>query len=154
MALEIERKFLIKSWPDITSAKRLDIRQGYVLDLFNTVVRVRKSNKDGFLTIKRSTGKAALGVNEYEWRIPQWLTSFLLKVSFLGYINKTRYNIDYEGHTFELDVFNGKNAGLVVAEVELANEHEPVKYPSWIGEEVTGQKKYFNKNLAKGKRNE
>ena len=150
MALEIERKFLIKGWPDLKSAERLDIRQGYVLDLLNTMVRVRMSNNTGFLTIKRSTGKAALGVNEYEWKIPRWIASFLLKISFLGYIDKTRYNIDYHGHTFELDVFNGQNAGLVVAEVELEDENEYVLYPDWIGAEVTGQKKYFNKNLAKG----
>lgn len=152
MALEIERKFLVRVIPDIgEQTERLVIKQGYLFDLFGTILRVRKSNSNGFITIKRNTGKSTLGVHEYEYSVPGWLASLLLTVSFLGKIEKTRYNINYKYHTFELDVFKGHNQGLVIAEVELSDENEFVELPSWIGEEVTGQKKYSNKNLAKRK---
>jgi len=154
MALEIERKFLVNriNIETLRSATKLVIQQGYIFDWFNTVIRTRRSNDIGFLTIKRNTGLDTLGVNEYEWSIPGWLASALMYVSFLGKIEKTRYNINYKGHTFELDIFEGKNDGLVVVEVELTDPDEYVALPDWVGEEVTGQKQYYNKNLAKGKK--
>lgn len=149
MALEIERKFLARYIPDMHGYKKLDIKQGYLLNLFNTVVRIRKSNDNGYITIKRKTGLKTLGVNEYEYSIPGWVASLLLSVSFLGYIDKTRYEIPYKGHVIELDVFGGRHLGLVVAEVELTDPDEQVDLPAWVGEEVTGQKQYYNYNLGK-----
>ena len=154
MALEIERKFLVTVIPDLDKVgiTKNKIKQGYIFDWFNTVIRTRRSNDTGFLTIKRTTGLDTLGVNEYEWSIPGWLASALMYVSFLGKIEKTRYNVVYKGHMFELDIFEGKNSGLVIVEVELDNPDEFVALPEWVGEEVTGIKTYYNKNLAKGKK--
>ena len=151
MALEIERKFLVRVIPDLAPKATFCITQGYILDLFGVVVRIRKSNRDGFITIKRDTGTNSLGVHEYEYSIPEWVASFLLRFSFLGKIEKIRKNILFKGHMFELDIFQGHNAGLAIVEVELEDENEVVDLPYWVGEEVTGKQQYFNKNLAKRK---
>jgi adenylate cyclase len=145
MAKEIERKFLVKTLPDLTQFSSASIEQGYLAD-GNATVRVRVLNETGFITIKcNGTG---MSVDEYEYQIPFVDAQELLTTCKVT-LKKSRYYINELGHTFELDVFAGHLNGLIVAEVELEAEDEHVSIPDWLGEEVTGISAYYNKNLIK-----
>lgn len=146
MAIEIERKFLI----DLDKVDNLKngyrIKQGYIKTKDNTVVRVRIRDDEGFLTIKgENKGASRL---EFEYGIPlEDANEMLEKLCSSPIIDKTRYLINHNNHTWEIDIFYGENDGLVIAEVELESENEVVELPLWIKEEVTGNKKYYNSNL-------
>jgi adenylate cyclase len=150
MAQEIERKFLVKSDAfKAEAATKTRITQGYLSSIPERTVRVRVKGDKGFLTIKGIGNES--GASRYEWEneIPIADVNQLLKICEPGVIDKTRFNVKVGEHTFEVDEFYGDNEGLVVAEVELAAEDENFKKPNWLGEEVTGQVKYYNSMLMK-----
>lgn len=150
MAQEIERKFLVKS--DAFKEKavaKTRITQGYLSSVPERTVRVRVKGDKGFLTIKGIGNES--GASRYEWEkeIPLAEVQQLLKMCEPGVIDKTRFNVKSGPHIFEVDEFYGDNEGLIVAEIELSSEDENFKKPSWMGEEVTGQVKYYNSMLMK-----
>lgn len=146
MATEIERKFLVRddSWRQLGKASHF--RQGYLCTEPGRSVRVRVAGDKGFLTIKGKTVNATR--TEYEYVIPQPDADAMLEeLCERPLIEKTRYRIDHEGLVWEVDEFEGENAGLVVAEVELLSENQDIAMPSWIGEEVTADPRYYNASL-------
>ena len=145
MRQEIERKFLVS--PDWKPTdKGLAIAQGYLATEKSSTVRVRLYGDKGYLTIKGKT--EGISRAEYEYEIPVDDAKELLKLCKEPPIEKTRYLENYNGHTFEVDVFHGKNAPLVLAEVELASPEENFSSPPWLGEEVSADERYFNAYLA------
>ena len=149
MAKEIERKFLIKSDFKTFSKKETRITQGYLSSVPERTVRVRVKGEKGFITIKGIGSES--GASRYEWEkeIPVKEVQDLLKICEPGVIDKTRYLVEFEGFTWEVDEFYGDNEGLTVAEIELPEEDTVFKKPSWVGDEVTGDVKYFNSMLMK-----
>lgn len=146
MGTEIERKFLVKenSWRSLAAGTIY--RQGYLNSAKERTVRVRTIDDKGFLTIKGVTTGASRV--EYEYEIPVADADALLDdLCEKPLIEKNRYKIDFEGFVWEVDEFFGENQGLIVAEVELESEDQAFEKPGWIGEEVTGDPKYFNSNL-------
>jgi len=145
MAKEIERKFLV----DLSKLENLPegnvIRQGYI-PAEGATVRVRTMNEKAFLTLK---GKmSGITRSEFEYEIP--LTDALAMLQELcspPLIEKTRYLIPYAGHTWELDIFEGDNDGLIMAEVELSHEDEVIELPPWITKEVSNDRRYYNAAL-------
>ena len=148
MFQEIERKFLVKG--DFTKEiiQTTEIKQGY-LCRDKITVRVRIKGDKGYLTIK---GKRT-GCSRFEWEkeITVEEALALLDQTDSGCIEKTRHIVkNTDGrHTWEVDVFHGENEGLVMAEIELADENEPFDKPEWIGKEVTDDKRYYNAQLLK-----
>jgi len=149
MANEIERKFLVKGEYKNLAIKETRIVQGYLSSVPERTVRVRIKGDKGFITIK-GIGNAS-GASRYEWEkeIPAIEVEELLKICEPGVIDKTRYLVKSGNHTFEVDEFYGENNGLVVAEIELSSEDESFDKPDWLGEEVTGDTRYFNSMLMK-----
>jgi adenylate cyclase len=149
MAQEIERKFLVKGDFKSFSQKQTRITQGYLSSVPERTVRVRIKGEKGFLTIK-GIGNAT-GASRYEWEkeITPEEAAELLKICEPGVIDKTRFLVKAGKHTFEVDEFYGENQGLVVAEIELGDEGESFEKPDWLGEEVTGDVRYFNSMLMK-----
>ena len=146
MGTEIERKFLVteNSWRSLAAGVKY--RQGYLNSAKERTVRVRTIDDKGFLTIKGITTGASRA--EYEYEIPVGDADALLDdLCEKPLIEKNRYKINFEGFVWEVDEFFGENQGLIVAEVELESEDQAFEKPGWIGEEVTGDPKYFNSNL-------
>ena len=146
MAQEIERKFLItgESWREI--AKGTAYRQGYLSTVKERTVRVRTIDDKGFLTIKGITVGATRA--EYEYEIPASDANEMLDdLCEQPIIEKKRYKLPLDGLIWEIDEFDGVNAGLIVAEVELESEDQEFTKPAWIGEEVSNDPRYFNSNL-------
>ena len=147
MPLEIERKFLVtgNDWRHPDAGTR--IRQGYLSSDRERTVRVRLAGKQGWLTIKGpSDGATRL---EYEYAIPALHAGELLdRLCIPPLIEKVRYRVEHAGLLWEVDEFEGDNAGLVLAEVELSDAHQPVVLPDWVGEEVTGDARYYNSSLV------
>jgi adenylate cyclase len=144
MATEIERKFLLRdeSWRE-SADDGTRFRQGYLIGAQRASVRVRIEGEQANLNIKSAT----LGIQrqEYEYPIPLEEAEELLDtLCEQPQIIKTRYLVPYGKHTWEIDVFSGDNEGLVVAEVELGAEDEAFEHPPWIGEEVSGDTRYYN----------
>ena len=146
MAVEIERKFLIDTNKLPTLKNGYQIKQGYIQTVDHTTVRVRIKDKDAFLTIKgKSEGATRL---EFEYPIPlNDANEMLENLCNTSVIDKTRYLVKYEGHTWEVDIFEGENKGLVIAEIELKSEDEVFTLPDWVTKEVTNDIRYFNSNL-------
>lgn len=147
---EIERKFLVKSHDYRKEAQKTEeIIQGFLSSVPERTVRVRMVDKIGWITVK-GIGNAS-GTTRFEWEkeIPGSEAKSLLDLCEPGRIAKTRYYIRRGTHTFEVDEFHGENKGLVIAEIELEEETESFEHPSWLGEEVTGQNKYYNASLSK-----
>ena len=137
MATEIERKFIVKGdfSKDVYSSQR--IVQGYICSQPGRTVRVR------------IRGDKGLSRYEFEQEIPLTDAEQLLKLCEPGAIDKVRHLIRAGQHTWEVDVFHGANEGLIMAEIELASEDEPFEKPEWIGEEVSGDRRYYNSMLTK-----
>ena len=148
MAMEIERKFLVRGDFHREAVTAYRIIQGYISSSEGHTVRVRLRNQQGFLTIKGPSLDG--GVSRFEWEkeISADDAMQLLQLCEVK-IDKTRYLVPFAGHTFEVDEFYGDNQGLVVAEIELQSPDEPFEKPYWLGEEVTGDKKYYNAHLCK-----
>ncbi len=150
MPQEIERKFLVTDESYRRMAhKKSRIEQGYICSARGKTVRIRIRDDKGYITIKGPSN--ASGTSRYEWEqeIPLNDAEELMALCEPGRIEKVRYLVDFSGHTFEVDEFHGENEGLTVAEVELGSEAEAVELPAFIGEEVTGQTKYYNSFLMK-----
>ncbi len=149
MATEIERKFRVIGDFKADAFESLRITQGYLCSVPERTVRVRIKGDKGYLTIKGIGSES--GASRYEWEceIPVSDVEDLLKMCEPGVIDKTRFLVQSGSHTFEVDEFYGDNNGLVVAEVELASEDETFKKPAWLGDEVTGEARYYNSMLMK-----
>ncbi|MBP8939449.1 MAG: CYTH domain-containing protein [Agrobacterium sp.] len=148
MAKEIERKFLVAGgeWRDEVTHS-MAFRQAYVASLENRSVRVRIVNgRDATLTIK--IGASALVRDEYEYSIPLQDAEELMASAPGVVIEKTRHTVDHSGFTWEIDVFEGRYQGLVVAEVEMNDENASPDLPPWLGKEVTGDRRFSNQSLA------
>jgi len=147
MGKEIERKFLLAGEGWRTLATGIEYRQGYLCATKECTVRVRIAGETGFLTVKGATVGAVR--SEYEYEIPLEDAQVMLKsLCPQPQIQKKRYTIPYEGFLWEVDEFFGRNAGLIVAEIELETEDQPFDRPEWIGEEVTDDPRYFNAALC------
>ena len=149
MAQEIERKFLVRGdfKSEVTKATR--ITQGYLSSVPERTVRVRIKGDKGYMTVKGIGSDSGASRFEWEKEIPVEDVHELLKICEPGVIDKTRYLVPAGKHTFEVDEFYGDNEGLVVAEVELGSEDEEFVRPGWLGEEVTGDPRYYNSMLMK-----
>jgi adenylate cyclase len=149
MGLEIERKFLINGDYKKHAVKSLTIKQGYISTVHGITVRVRLKDKKGYLTIKGSTGESGLSRYEWEKEIAYEEADELLSLCDSGIIDKTRYIIPAGNYTWEVDEFHGENEGLVMAEIELKSESDTFSVPDWLGQEVTGDLRYYNSYIAK-----
>ena len=149
MAQEIERKFLVAGDFKQAAGNAVRITQGYLSSVPERIVRVRVKGEKVFITVKGIGNDTGASRFEWEKEIPVEDVKELLKICEPGVIDKTRYLVDCGAHTFEVDEFYGDNEGLVVAEVELSDENEEFSRPEWLGEEVTGDKKYYNSMLMK-----
>lgn len=147
MGKEIERKFLVKGNDWHKLAKGIHYRQGYLSIVKERTVRVRTINDKGFLTIKGITVGASRV--EFEYDIPVNEANEMLKICEHPIIEKSRYKIEHGGFTWEVDEFYGVNQGLITAEIELQSVDQKFDKPDWIGQEITGDPKYFNSNLIK-----
>ena len=146
--LEIERKFLVKNNDYkrlATSSSR--ICQGYICSDRGRTVRVRIRDSRGYLTIKGPSENGGLSRYEFEKEITLDEAEHLMQLCEPGMIEKTRWLVKSGIHTFEVDEFHGENEGLVMAEVELNYEDEPYENPDFIGQEVTGDRRYYNSYL-------
>ena len=147
---EIERKFLVKSEAFKDQAfNSYDIRQGFLNSAPERTVRIRLKNDKGLLTIKGKSSADGLSRFEWEKEIPKTDAEALLLLCEKRIIDKTRYEVKVGNHTFEVDEFYGDNQGLIIAEVELNSKTDTFEKPNWLGEEVTGDIKYYNSNLSK-----
>ena len=149
MKREIERKFLITSndYKQNISSKH-DIIQGYLSTKPSRTVRIRVGGGKGYLTIKGGTSKNGLCRLEWEKELPLEEADELMALCLPNKIEKTRCKVNYKGWLFEVDIFKGINEGLKIAEIELDSEADIFEKPKWLGEEVTGVKKYYNSQLC------
>ena len=146
--LEIERKFLVCGEDYKQQAfHHSRIKQGYISSRRGATVRVRLRDGQGFLTIKGPSDAKGMSRYEFEKEISADEAAHLFELCEPGIIDKTRYLVRSGRHTFEVDEFYGDNEGLVMAEVELQSETETFEKPSFIGQEVTGDRRYYNSHL-------
>jgi len=147
MAREIERKFLVKNVSWKNGRQGLLCRQGYLVTAEDITVRVRVLGDQGFLTIKGRT--EGISRDEFEYRIPVTDAEAMLGgMSRGGTVEKIRYHVEVNGFLWDVDEFLGENIGLVLAEVELEAEDQQLEFPDWLGQEVTGEVRYYNAYLA------
>ena len=148
MGIEIERKFLVDhdKWKQVEKPVGTHYRQGYLSNETGRTIRIRTSDKQGYITIKG----AATGISrkEYEYEIPVEDGTELLNTLALSQLEKIRYCIDFAGNVWEIDEFLGDNEGLITAEIELDNEADEFQKPDWLSDEVSDQDKYYNSSLS------
>ena len=150
MGIEIERKFLVKGDDYKAEAFQVThIAQGYLNSVPERSVRIRVRGDKGYITIKGITGDNGLSRYEWEKEIPVEDALELLRLCEPGIIDKTRHLVKAGDFTIEVDEFHGDNEGLVMAEVELPDEEATFERPVWLGEEVTGDPRYYNVMLVK-----
>jgi adenylate cyclase len=149
MAIEIERKFLVKGEFRHLAVNELRIVQAYLSIDPDKTIRIRISNSNAYITIKGRPQGQSISRSEWEFPVPLSDATEIMKLCLPGIIIKTRYLVPVGKHTFEVDVFHDKNEGLVIAEIELSSEDERFEIPDWLGEEVTGNPYYYNANLRK-----
>ena len=147
MPMEIERKFLVKKEKWQPKDNGTTVRQGYLPQKGELLVRIRRQNDKAYLTLKGRT--EGVSRPEYEYEIPAAEADELLAFCERPLIEKTRYVEMLDGHTWEIDKFFGENEGLLIAEIELKSEQEAFTRPDWLGEEVSGDVRYYNSNLSK-----
>lgn len=148
MNIEIERKFLVKEFDKTLATKEIKIKQGYISSNDGKVVRVRTFNDKAYLTVKYRKSKISRG--EFEYEIPFSDALLLIENACSGEVlEKTRYIYPFDKKTWEIDVFEGKNKGIIIAEIELEREDEKFSLLPFIEKEVTDDKRYSNHNLAK-----
>lgn len=148
--VEIERKFLVtsNSYKD-EAFKNTRIIQGFLNTHKDRTVRIRLKGNTGFITVKGSSTNDGLSRFEWEKELLKEEAEALLKLCEPGVIDKIRYEVKSGNHIFEVDEFYSENEGLVIAEVELNTKNEAFLKPDWLGEEVTGNIKYYNSQLSK-----
>ena len=147
MASEIERKFLVdkESWNSLKKPQPKYIKQAFILKDDKKVTRIRITSSKALLTIKgKSNGISRL---EFEYEIPMQDAEEMISNLGGNIIEKDRFEIKNQNHTWEVDVFYGENEGLIVAEIELDSEDESFDKPIWIAKEVSDDVRYFNSNL-------
>ncbi|HEY5706473.1 MAG TPA: CYTH domain-containing protein [Terrimicrobiaceae bacterium] len=146
MAKEIERKFLLSDDSWRSGSQGCHYVQGYLSRDPERVVRVRQAGTCAFISVKG----IAQGTTrqEFEYPIPLSDAEALMKLCICPLIEKTRYVVEYHGKRWEVDEFHGENEGLVLAEIEITREDEPIDLPPWIGAEVSHDARYFNANLV------
>jgi len=148
MGTEIERKFRVRDDRWREGVRGVYYRQGYLQAERERTVRVRLAGNTGWLTIKGET--RGVTRSEFEYPIPvEDATALLDGLCDQPQIEKYRYRVEHDGHVWEIDEFLGDNAGLVVAEIELASADERFSRPPWLGEEVSDDPRYFNANLVR-----
>ncbi|MFI0429575.1 CYTH domain-containing protein [Mariniflexile sp. HMF6888] len=148
--IEIERKFLVTSNRYKNEAfKTTRIIQGFLNTHKDRTVRIRLNGNTGFITVKGASTNDGLSRFEWEKELLKEEAEALLKLCEPGVIDKIRYEVKSGDHIFEVDEFYSENEGLVIAEIELATENEAFLKPDWLGEEVTGNIKYYNSQLSK-----
>ena len=145
--VEIERKFLVRGQPWVHWGAGTPYRQGYLSRGLHSTTRVRIAGERGVLTLKGKT----VGISrlEFEYEIPLAHAQSLMSLCEGGIISKRRWAIEHAGHTWEVDVFEGLNQGLVVAEIELSAEDEPFERPDWLDREVSDDPRYTNGALSR-----
>lgn len=149
MAEEIERKFLVNSdsWKQAATGSKL-LRQGYLSSNAKATVRVRtRDDAEAVVTIKGAT--RGLSRAEYEYVVPIVDAREMLAMAEPHVLMKRRYIVPFAGLTWEVDVFEGRHTGLVIAEVELEHEAQQVELPDWVGREVTDDDRYNNASLSR-----
>jgi CYTH domain-containing protein len=149
MSHEIERKFLVKGEYKTHAMRSSRIVQGYLSSVTGRTVRIRIRGEKGYITVKGKSNESGLSRYEWEKEIPLNEAEELLLLCEPGAIEKTRYEIQAGKHIFEVDEFYGDNEGLTLAEIELESEDESYEKPEWLGEEVTGDRRYYNSSLTK-----
>lgn len=146
MAVEIERKFLVDTdkWKPMGEGTRMT--QAYLSVFPSPTVRIRIAGKKAFLTIKGPS--KTLVRPEFEYEVPVTDANEILNLAVTEPVEKVRYECNFEGFIWEIDVFSGKNTGLVLAEIELEAEDQIFPLPDWILDEVTGDERYYNSFLS------
>ncbi len=147
MGIEIERKFLVKNelWREHVVAES-KLVQGYLARGKNATVRVRIADGRAHLNIKGAN--VGIRRTEFEYEIPLAdAEEILQQLALQPCIEKSRFQVQCGGHTWDLDLFTGKNSGLVVAEIELESEQESFHMPAWAGDEVSDDSRYYNSSL-------
>lgn len=147
MAREIERKFLVNDTGFLHGLEGTSIIQAYLTDREEIAVRIRVAGPEGFVTIKSK--QKGISRHEFEYEIPVEDANALLELSGNQCISKTRYRVSYQGFLWDVDVFHEANSGLVMAEIELDDEHQAFTLPPWAGKEVTGDKRFYNHELLR-----
>lgn len=147
MAKEIERKFLVdqKKWNN--AGKPVKMKQAYLMIDGHKVVRVRIAGEKAYLTIKGNL--SGITRDEFEYEIPVADALQMMNLRIGAIVEKTRYIYEFDGKKWEIDLFEGENSGLIVAEIELENETDAFSKPAWILEEVSTDDRYFNFNLSR-----
>lgn len=150
MNIETERKFLVQDEGFKAQAvENHRIRQGYIAHDGGRTVRVRLWDDTGVLTIKGPSMDGGMSRYEWEKEISREEAEDLFLLCKPGMVDKTRWIIPAGERKFEVDEFHGENEGLVMAEIELGSPDEAFERPSWLGDEVTGDKRYYNSYLAR-----
>jgi CYTH domain-containing protein len=144
---EIERKYLVQQndFSFLNSVEGKKIKQAYIQNEEDRTVRIRTKADKAFLTIK--IGKDTLSRDEFEYQIPVKDALSMMEIMNLKVLSKTRYEIKFENNLWEVDVFEGKLDGLIIAEIELESEDESFNKPVWLGREVTNEPSYLNAKL-------
>ena len=148
MGVEIERKFLVNNelWGKVEKPEGIHYKQGYIVNDERRTIRIRLSDKTGYINLKGpSTGFSR---PEFEYEIPLQDGIELMNGFTISSLEKTRFCIDFAGKTWEVDVFHGDNTGLITAEIELDEENEQFELPPWIVKEVSDDKRYSNSSLS------
>ena len=148
MSIEIERKFLVCGEFRNEATEATEIVQGYLSTAPGSTVRIRIRGEKGYITVKGKSDESGIGRYEWEKEIPVDEARELLRLCEPYPVEKTRHLVPFRGHIFEVDVFRGANSGLVMAEIELGSPGEPFDKPSWLGEEISGDPRYFNSALS------
>ena len=154
MHIETERKFLVNDLSFKQAAVRSSrIRQGYIAHDSGNTVRIRIRDNQGILTIKGPSDESGVSRQEWEKEIPLPEAEELFRLCLGGVVDKTRYIVPCpeSGRFFEVDEFHGLNEGLLLAEIELGSPEEAFPRPDWLGQEVTGDRRYYNSWLANHK---
>jgi adenylate cyclase len=148
--IEIERKFLVLSEAfKLESIRQNKIAQGYLSSVPERTVRIRIKNDTGYITIKGKSSVSGLSRLEWEKEISLEDAQLLLSLCEKGVVEKIRHEVPVGNHIYEVDVFEGENKGLIMAEIELSSETESFLIPDWLGEEVTNDPRYYNSYLSK-----
>ena len=144
MGKEIERKFLVRRdlWYAFRKPVGINIVQAYIVNEAGKVIRIRVAGESGFITIKGPVKEFTR--EEFEYPLPLPDAMKLMELFTVKRIEKTRYRIHFQNHLWEVDEFYGENDGLIIAEIELKSQEEAFETPSWLGEEVTFDHRYFN----------
>ena len=146
--LEIERKFLVdaKAWEIQPKGIPAIISQSYLLNTIEKTIRLRIKDKDAYITIKGPT--KGITREEFEYKIPMADAQIMIDTFNLKVLTKKRFEVRMNKTLWEIDVFEGLNAGLILAEVELQTEHQEISLPEWVGKEVSQDARYYNAALS------